>query len=924
MVASDRVNPEPLSVLRDIIDNVPYAVFWKDLDSVYLGCNGEFARAAGLGRAEEIVGKTDYELAWRREEAEFFRRIDREVMDAGQPILNLEESQQQADGRSVVLLTSKVPLRDADGRVRGILGIYTDITDRKGMEQQLVLAKEQAEAATQAQSDFLANVSHELRTPLTLILGSVESLRARLEGAEGLPAAAHADLDRIRRSSLRLLHQVNDILELGVLEGGHPQVELQAVDTARLVEMLLDEAAPAARRRGLTLTHRIRGLTTVRADPRMLEKIASNLLSNALKFTPAGGSVHVELAEREAEVELSVRDTGPGIPLDQQDRVFQRFHQLDGSSTRRHEGAGIGLALVRELSLLQDASCGLTSAPGQGSTFWVRFPVALAEPAADLLRPKLAERLEATSRRGPRRPPAEPTDGRPRVLVVDDNEELRFYIAELLEDEYAVQTAADGQQALERAQAWTPHVVVSDLMMPRLDGEQLTAALKDDPNLRHVPVILVTARADPAVVTRSLYEGAHDYLCKPFHAEELRARVKAAYRMGQTSQQLAMRDRLAVLGTLAAGAAHEINNPLMAVLGNLDYLRRGLEAGGRAEPAAEDLRLALEEAIEGTRQIGQVARDLGTFSRADTMVEERVEVLPVINSMLGLAQVQLRHRAALVRELQPVPVVRGNRSRLGQVLLNILINAAHAFTNGNPGVNEVRVATRSEGEGKVIITVADNGRGITPDNLERIFDPFFTTKDVGQGTGLGLWVSKGIIEQLGGEIRVRSEVGQGTTFELALPVASAVTAASSGAKGERAEDRARVLVIDDDRLVARAIRRSLSGCDVVIAEGGRPGLERLLSDERYDLVLCDLMMPDLDGMKLYEKLRAERAERADGIVFMTAAGGRDDTRSFLQQVPNQHLLKPFSFDDIRALLPRSAGDPGYGGRAHTGKTPAMP
>jgi len=903
---SSQWDDERLTVLRNIIDNIPYAVWWKDRESVFLGCNEEFARATGSSDPADIVGKTDLEIWDDVEQAEFFRRIDREVMTTKQALLELEEPLLRPDGTPSVLLTSKVPLYDHEGDVRGILGIYTDITERKQIERALRRAKEQAEAAIRTQSDFLANVSHELRTPLTLIMGSVDALHTHLEQQPVLSRSeTKPQLDRIRRNSLRLLHQVNDILQLSALEDGSPRRDRQVVDLGELMTALVDDADPLARRRDLELSMSTTGTTTVRADPSMLETIGLNLLSNALKFTPPGGSVHVGVTGREAHVELSIQDTGPGIPRSLHETIFERFRQVDASSTRRYAGTGIGLALVRELAALHDAEYGVESEVGQGSRFWLRFPMVLAEPSERVPAPRGAARaswiLDEPERARPQRrgPP-----GAPRVLVVDDNEELLEYIATLLERDYRVETANDGEEALKLAKARPPEVVVSDLMMPKLDGRQLVAAFAADSSLRHVPVILVTARAEPTLVTESLNDGAHDYLCKPFHAEELRARVRAAHRMSQASQQLVLNDRLAILGTLAAGAAHEINNPLMAISSNLSFAQQELEAEVGTKPWAAEVVGALAEALQGTTQVAQVVRDLGAFSRRSRLeVDESIDLHPLLESMINLAKGELLGRAHLVRDLHEIPAVHGNGARLGQVFLNLLINAAHAFASGDPERNEVRLETRRRGSDHVVVTVTDNGRGIAPASLGRIFDPFFTTKEIGNGTGLGLWVSRRIIEQLGGEIRVQSTLGEGTTFEIVLPIARA-SEEGTATEGQDSSvpSRTRVLVIDDDAMLARAIGRVLRSYEVVIANGGQAGLERLKGEETYDLVLCDLMMPDLSGMGLYEQLRAEDQTKADAIVFMTGAGSHEHTRDFLQQVSNPCLLKPFTAKDIMPLL----------------------
>jgi PAS domain S-box-containing protein len=367
--------------------------------------------------------------------------------------------------------------------------------------------------------------------------------------------------------------------------------------------------------------------------------------------------------------------------------------------------------------------------------------------------------------------------------------------------------------------------------------------------------------------------------------------------------QLQLADRMASVGTLAAGVAHEINNPLAYVLANVDYALAEL---GGAEHDAAEVRRALGEARDGAVRVREIVRDLKAFSRGRDEERERVDVRRVLQSAVALAQNEIRHRARLSMELLDVPPVLGSEHRLGQVFLNLLINAAQAIPEGAADANLVNAVTSVGDDGRVAVEITDTGVGIPEEILPRIFDPFFTTKPVGVGTGLGLSIVHGIVSGLGGEIRVRSEPGQGSIFTVLLPPAPPEAPAAAPAPGPPARDlpggTADVLVVDDEPLVGRAVSRILSPPHrVTLVAGGAEALARL-SDGRYDVVLCDLMMPGMSGMDLYDRLERTRPEVARRVVFLTGGAFTDAAREFLARVPNARLEKPFEPAVLRAAV----------------------
>ncbi len=365
--------------------------------------------------------------------------------------------------------------------------------------------------------------------------------------------------------------------------------------------------------------------------------------------------------------------------------------------------------------------------------------------------------------------------------------------------------------------------------------------------------------------------------------------------------QLRLADRMASMGTLAAGMAHEINNPLAFILANVEFAIRELRRDG----TNQDVVVALEEAREGATRVREIVRDLKTFSRADDESRESLDVNRVLRSALSLASNEIRARARLEIELGDVPRVLGSEHRLGQVLLNLLINAAQAIPEGRPDAHSVRAATGVHTDGRVVIKIADDGEGIPAPLKARIFDPFFTTKPVGVGTGLGLSICHGIVVAMGGEITVESETGCGSVFRVLLPAAPADASERPGAQPHAPSRRARLLVIDDEPLVCRALQRILAPPhDVQVQESGHGALTLLEREDGWDLVICDLMMPDLSGMDLHAIVAARAPRLAERFVFLTGGAFTPSAREFLERVPNERVEKPFEAAEFRELVAR--------------------
>lgn len=369
-------------------------------------------------------------------------------------------------------------------------------------------------------------------------------------------------------------------------------------------------------------------------------------------------------------------------------------------------------------------------------------------------------------------------------------------------------------------------------------------------------------------------------------------------------EQLARSERMASIGTLAAGVAHEINNPLVYVTLGLELIER--ELSRPTPPNVERLRTYCKDALEGAERVRTIVRDLRTFSRPGEERLAPVDIEKVLDSSINMAMSHIRHRAQVVREYAALPPVLADETRLGQVFLNLLVNAAQAIPEGAASQNRIVLRTRAGTAGEAVVEVEDSGAGIEAWKIERIFEPFWTDKPVGLGTGLGLSIVHGIVTGMGGEISVRSEPGRGATFRVVLPArpppeaaAQAVPAAQPGG----APRRARILLIDDEPNLGVTLRAGLrEHTDVVSVRSGREAIRTLLEDAAFDLILCDLMMPDLTGMDVFEEIVRQRPALGARFVFTTGGAVTERARAFLESMPDRLLDKPFRLEEVEALL----------------------
>jgi signal transduction histidine kinase len=508
------------------------------------------------------------------------------------------------------------------------------------------------------------------------------------------------------------------------------------------------------------------------------------------------------------------------------------------------------------------------------------------------------------------------------LLVEDSDDDAELVLRELrrggfVPNVHRVMTQPEFKTALEQS-SWD--AIVSDHTLPRYAG---LAALAD---LRasglDIPFILVSGTIGEAVAVEAMRAGAQDYVLKhdltrlPVAiARELREKAIRADQE-RMREQLLISERMASAGMLAAGVAHEINNPLAVAVTNVDYAadvfstwsekarkaRENDAAGegtGREAPEFDEVGEALRDASEGLRRIRDIVLDVKLFSRPLDSSASRLDIRKVLDSSTRMAWNEIRHRAQLVKDYGSVPLVDANESRLGQVILNLVVNAAHAIGDGHAEANTIRLVARTDDAGWAVVEVSDTGCGIPAKNLERIFDPFFTTKPVGVGTGLGLSICHRIVTELGGRIEVASEVGKGTTFRVALPPAPTAGEGVESKAANSSVRRALVLVVDDEVSMGLAVRRALSAHhDVVSVTRADEALSRIAQGERFDVIFSDVMMPDISGMDLHARLERLAPDQAVRMVFLTGGAFTATAREYLDRVPNRVVEKPFRTSDL--------------------------
>ena len=608
------------------------------------------------------------------------------------------------------------------------------------------------------------------------------------------------------------------------MDAGAMQVHLRKLDVDEFVQGLANAVRPVAQDKRVRIhTHVDNDIGAVLVDPEKVERICLNLLFNALKFTAAGGFVEFSAVRDGPWLVLEVRDTGMGISPENLQHLFTRFFQADTSSQRKFQGMGIGLALVKELAEVQGGSVGATSELGKGTVMTVKLPFKMAvEATVEEVVEENEEETSAGKTVAGAAPPIEgqewlstlyrraemfpamtslqatikpievggPRGKKPKLLIADDEPDMLRFLHSQLNHNFDVLEAVDGRQAVEKAAQFLPEIILTDMMMPEMDGLQVCRELRKRESTKSIPVVLLTARADEHTKIECLAAGASDFLAKPFSMTEVNVRLKnlvdshtyqreliqqkqqleaALEQIKETESLLLRNEKLASLGRMSAGLIHEINNPL-------NYARQGLHFLGQSAPLLpEDSRAefvdTLKDVEDGVNRVVRIISDLRGFTRTTNETNQVFEIKPLADKTMRFFAHEwkdgIRHETEVPDGLE----MRGDPNHIVQVLVNLIQNAIDAMRTKTYPEGEsacIRIIGAREGA-NVLIKVRDNGPGVPETIRHQIFDPFFTTKDVGAGMGLGLAICHRVIAEHEGRIDLRSETGAFSEFILEFP-----------------------------------------------------------------------------------------------------------------------------------------------------------
>jgi PAS domain S-box-containing protein len=785
--------------LNAVVENIPDMIFVKDAAHLrFVRFNRAGEELLGYSR-EQLLGKSDADF-FPPEEARFFVEKDRAVLAEGSLVDIPEESIHTRAKGQRTLHTKKIPIRDEAGAPLYLLGISEDITERKLVEEERQRLLERLRELDALKARLIANVSHEFRTPLTLILGAVER---RLETTTA--PADRADLELVTRNARVLLRLVEDLLDISKLEAGRLVPRYGEVDLARLARVTASLFEVAARERQVSLTVDAPERLEAQLDPDKVQRVLTNLLSNALKATPRAGVVRCAVTRRLDDVVVEVRDSGPGVPQALRERVFEPFFQVEATPSG---GTGLGLAIVREFAAMHGGAVTVDQAPEGGARFTLVLPLrapagAAVAPRRELEAPAPSALAPAPAALAPSPAAPAPDDDRSLVLVVEDSAEMNRFLVDVLSRDHRVAAARDGREGLELALALRPDLVLTDLMMPRMTGGELVAAARARPELAGVPIIALTASTDEEQRLRLLREGLDDFIMKPVSIEELRARVKNLVGKKRATDVLQRelaggRDDIEALArevtrrkreleaalegarvardvaeaaSRAKGAfmnlvSHELRTPLTTMRLQLDRLER--EPG----PVPERQREMLRKCDRSTKHLTDLVDALLEYARVEAG-RLRLSARPIdVAALLSDVVDELRPRA------DAKGLALGHTAQTGTfscdlrlvrlILINLIDNAIKYTTHGR-----VDVAGERTRDGALRLTVSDTGMGIPTADHGRVFEPFEQLEELRYkhtpGVGLGLSLVKQLTTALGGSVSLASEVGAGSVFTVLLP-----------------------------------------------------------------------------------------------------------------------------------------------------------
>lgn len=726
--------------------------------------------------------------------ASFQRVLENKIPDALAPQkYDVQRPESEGGGYEIKYWSPlNSPVLDEQNEVKYIIHRVEDITEFmslkiKGAEletrseqmeneiyvraQQLQEVNKTLRESEKIKDEFFANVSHELRTPLSLIIAPLESLLSEKYGL--LSEEQQQPLKIMHNNTIRLLQLVNGLLDFAKFEAGKMIIEREPVNIKNLIDSLLNDFESILESKRLRLTSIIENSQNqILIDRYLFERILFNLLSNAVKFTPEGGEIKVTSKTENAILELNIEDTGMGIAEEDVKNLFQKFKQVEGSSTRRFEGSGLGLAMVKEFSELLGGSVSVKSTPGKGSIFTVRLSTPITkegEKNYESRKASLLPQYEITSNELKK---GESITNQLKVLVCEDNEELAAYIVSLISPLCTTKVARDGEEGWDIVQTWRPDLVLTDVMMPKKDGIELCSLIKSSFSKSEIMVVLLTALTHREAMLKGWEAKADEYLFKPFHPDELVTRIQSLLEIVAERKKFSREIEKYIIQleqanremeSFSYAISHDLRAPLRAVTGFSTILAKEYESkldeGGknlinRVVSNAKIMGEQIENLLKFVH-VGKEGLHLSTFS-----IEELTkEIIETINESAP-------HNAKIT--VHPMPPVHADSGLMTHVLQNLISNAIK-YSSGKPEPKIEIGCTQKDGTATFYIK--DNGAGFDMKYYDRLFKVFHRlhSSDDFEGTGIGLAIVDRIISKHGGVISADAVVDEGATFYFSLP-----------------------------------------------------------------------------------------------------------------------------------------------------------
>jgi signal transduction histidine kinase len=640
--------------------------------------------------------------------------------------------------------------------------VYSRSQEVQKVNMQLKKLYDELQQRDQLKTKFFSNVSHELRTPLALILGSIERNLVH----KNLDESYKNTLDHIQRNARIVLKHVNDLLDIAKLEVGKMSLKYVDLDVSTLTRFAASNFQSLAAERGHQFAVETPKHLRAQIDPDKFQRILTNLLSNAFKFTPPNGFISCRLKEVNSNLELIVSDSGPGISQEDRKNIFQRFFQAEESSIRKFGGTGLGLSIVKEFVDLHDGNVEVAESDQKGALFKITLP--LQAPANSKItdtynitdaQESILETIETFKTPVVKDNSSTGSVDKTRnlILVVEDNPEMRHFIVETLSGDFNVVTAENGKKGLEKLQTLKPDLILTDVMMPEMSGDQMISQIRNDTSFGKIPIILLTAKADDDLRIRLLREGAQDYLMKPFSQEELRSRIWNFVTLKHLMNELESKNK--ELQGFSHTVAHDLRAPLRSLIGFSHII---LEDYGSQLPA--EVREYFDRITKSAQRMTALIDGLLSLSRLSRaeMKWESVDLsqlaFAIVSDLKELAPNRKSH-FNIANNLE----VKGDRQLLASVIQNLLDNAWKY--SAKKDFAEISVGVQDQ-----VYFVKDNGAGFDMKYAKKLFETFtrLHSEEEFAGIGIGLATVKRIIDRHGGKIWAESKVGEGTTFYFTL------------------------------------------------------------------------------------------------------------------------------------------------------------